>query len=76
MSSLLNAYGLDGLSVEQRLQLLQELCESLEPEAERLPLTEAQRQELDRRLAALDANPDAVVPWEEVEARALARLKR
>ncbi len=76
MSSLLSTYGLDGLSVEQRLQLLQELWDSLEIDAERLPLTEAQSKELDRRLAALDANPDAVVPWEEVEARALARLKR
>jgi putative addiction module component (TIGR02574 family) len=76
MASLLNALGIDALSTEQRWQLLQELSESLEAEAEEMPLTEAQERELDRRIAALDANPDAVVPWEEVEARALARLRR
>jgi putative addiction module component (TIGR02574 family) len=39
-------------------------------------LTEAQKQELERRIANLDADPDSVIPWEVVEARALARLKR
>ena len=76
MASLLSTLGIDALSPEQRWQLLQELSESLEAEAEEMPLTEAQERELDRRIAALDANPDAVVPWEEVEARALARLRR
>ena len=28
------------------------------------------------RLAALQANPDNVIPWEEVEARALARFQK
>ena len=39
-----------------------------------MPLNEAEEQELDRRLASLDANPDEVTPWEAVEARVLARL--
>ena len=39
-------------------------------------LTEAQKQELDRRLAELEANPDEVTPWEEVEAEIRARLRR
>jgi len=38
-------------------------------------LTEAHRQELDRRLAALDANQSTVNSWEEVEARVLAKLR-
>jgi putative addiction module component (TIGR02574 family) len=76
MSSLLSAFGLEGLSVEQRLRLIEELSESLDAEAGRLPLTEAQSRELGRRLAALDASPEAVVSWEDAEARALARLKR
>lgn len=75
MASLLNSLGIDRLSVEDRLQLVQEIWDSIEAEdVERLPLTEAQKQELDRRVAALDANPEAVTPWEEVEARAWARL--
>ena len=76
MSSLLSSLGIDRLSVVERIQLVQEIWDSLVPDAEQLPITEAQRLELDRRLAALEANPDEVVPWEEVEARALARFRK
>ncbi len=40
------------------------------------PLTEAQRNELERRLADHLAHPTDVVPWEEVKARALARRRQ
>jgi putative addiction module component (TIGR02574 family) len=76
MSQLMTALGLDRLSVPERLQLLQELSDSLGADAPESPLSDAQKQELDRRLAALDADPSAVRPWDEVEARILARLKR
>jgi putative addiction module component (TIGR02574 family) len=39
-------------------------------------LTEAQRQELQRRIEDHEANPDDVVPWEQVKAEALARFRR
>lgn len=39
-------------------------------------LTESQAEELDRRLAHLKAHPDDVVPWEQVEAAARARMRR
>lgn len=42
---------------------------------EQPPLTQAQIEELERRLAEHEANPDAVVSWDEVKARALARLR-
>jgi putative addiction module component (TIGR02574 family) len=38
-------------------------------------LTEAQQQELERRLAAHTASPEEVIPWEEVKALALARAR-
>jgi putative addiction module component (TIGR02574 family) len=76
MSSLITALGIDRLSADERLQLVQEIWDSLEAEELELPLSDAQKQELDRHIAALEANPDAVVPWEEVEARALARFRR
>jgi putative addiction module component (TIGR02574 family) len=76
MPSLLSILGIDHLSVAERLQLVEELWESIVPSLEQLPLTEAQRHELDRRLAALQAGPTKVVPWEEVEARALARFRK
>jgi putative addiction module component (TIGR02574 family) len=68
--------GIDRLSVEDRLALLQEIWDSLAADVEQAPLSEAQRQEVDRRLAAHRANPQAAIPWEQVEAEALARLRR
>jgi putative addiction module component (TIGR02574 family) len=76
MSTLMTALGIDRLSAGECLQLVQEILDSLEDEVSAPPLSEAQKQELDRRLASLDANPDDVVPWEEVEARALARFRQ
>jgi len=74
MSSLLNALGIDRMSVDDRLKLVQEIWDSLDSEADRLPLTEAQARELDRRISILDADSEAVTPWEMVEARAMMRL--
>jgi len=38
------------------------------------PLSEAKKEELKRRLAEDDANPTDVIPWEQIEAEALARF--
>lgn len=67
-------YGLDQLSAEDRLSLAQQLWESIAEEVKCLPLTREQQQEVDRRLAAHRANPQAAIPWEQVEAEARARL--
>jgi putative addiction module component (TIGR02574 family) len=69
-------YGLDQLSVEDRLTLAQQLWDSIAEEVERSPLSPAQQQEIDRRLAAHRANPQAAIPWEQVDAEARARLAR
>jgi putative addiction module component (TIGR02574 family) len=68
--------GIDRLGVEERLALAQEIWDSVAQDLEREPLTEVQRRELERRLADSIARPDAVTPWEEVKARALARARR
>jgi putative addiction module component (TIGR02574 family) len=68
-------FGIDRLTVEDRLALAEEIWESVAAEVERQPLTEAQRAELERRAAA-DANPDAGIPWEVVRAEARARWGR
>ena len=57
------------LSVEQRLELITELWESIPDSLDTLPVPEWHREELDRRLAAADANPDAAIPWEDVKRR-------
>jgi len=76
MPPTLQDLGLDRLSAEDRIALAQELWDSAAAEVERTPVTEVQRRELERRLADSIARPDAVTPWEEVKARALARARR
>jgi putative addiction module component (TIGR02574 family) len=76
MPSALQSLGIDRLSFAERLALVQDLWDSIAAEVEQTPLSEAQRQEVDRRLAAHETNPQAAVPWEQVEAEALARLRR
>jgi putative addiction module component (TIGR02574 family) len=76
MSPTLQALGIDRLTLEERLTLVQDIWDSIAAESERSPLTEAQQQEVDRRWAAHLANPQAAIPWEQVEAEALARLRR
>ena len=76
MAPTLQELGLDRLSVDDRIALVQALWDSVAQEVERSPLTEAQRKELERRLADSIARPDAVTPWEVIKARALARARQ
>lgn len=69
MSSTLQALGIDRLSVAERLELIAEIWDSIPDDLTALPLPESHRQELDRRLAACEADPQAGSPWEEVKAR-------
>ena len=68
--------GIDRLSIEERLQVADAIWDSVMHEVETSPLPEWQRAELERRLAESRANPDAVRPWSDVEAEALARVPR
>ncbi len=64
------------LSVAERLQLFEDLWDSIAAEAnsapERLPVTDAQRQEVLRRSEAHRRNPGEAIPLEE----ALERIER
>ena len=62
------------LTVEQRLELIGELWDSIPDSLEALPVPQWHQEELDRRLAAADANPDAAIPWEEVKRRLREKL--
>ena len=62
------------LSVADRLQLLEEIWDSLAETQEAIPVTDAQRKELARRRRAHARNPSAAKPWTEVRAR-LSRRK-
>jgi len=54
------------LTVQQRLELIGELWDSIPDSIDALPVPEWHREELDRRLAAADADPDATIPWEDI----------
>jgi putative addiction module component (TIGR02574 family) len=47
------------LSLAERMQLAEDLWDSVAAETGEFPLTEAQAAELDRRLAALERDPEA-----------------
>jgi len=73
MNVFLKSLGIGRLSVDERLTLVEALWDSI---AEATPLTDAQRAELERRLAEHESDPDDVVPWQEAKASITARLKR
>jgi len=73
MSQTLKALGIDQLSVAQRILLVEEIWDSIVAEAEDLPLTEAQKQDLELRLGEYNDNPDAGSSWEDVRARLRAK---
>jgi putative addiction module component (TIGR02574 family) len=76
MSDRVKALGIDRLSLEERLALMQEIWDSIEEEQQVASLTPAQETELKRRLAAHKANPGNVIPWEQIKAEALARFQQ
>jgi putative addiction module component (TIGR02574 family) len=57
------------LTVEQRLELIGELWDSIPDSLDALPVPEWHQEELERRLASADAEPDAAIPWEQVKRR-------
>jgi putative addiction module component (TIGR02574 family) len=65
------------LSAAERLELVEELWDSIadERENELFPLSEARREELDRRIRELDEHPERARPWEEVRERLWARKR-
>ena len=68
MAVSLKALGIDRLGVEERLALVEELWDSIASDSAAIPLTSEQSQELERRLADYEANPNEGVPWSEVKA--------
>jgi len=66
------------LPVAERLQLVEELWDSIAAEApdDAFPITPEVAAELDRRLAEHRADPDATRPWEEVRAEIRGQPKR
>ena len=57
------------LSVPERLQLVEEIWDSIAATPEEVPVTPGQREELERRVQAYRQNPQAGATWEQVKAK-------
>ena len=63
------------LSVKERLELIEEVWDSIASDPGSIPLTSAQRSELDRRKCEHRNDPSAARPWPEVRDRLQNRKK-
>jgi putative addiction module component (TIGR02574 family) len=57
------------MSIEERLRLVGKIWDSIVDEEASIELSDAQRAELDRRLADLKTNPDVGDSWQNVKKR-------
>ncbi len=57
------------LSLDERIQLVEDLWDSIATDREALSLTEAKKLELDRRLDDYHRHPEASEPWSVVRER-------
>lgn len=61
------------LPVAERVKLVQAIWDSVSELPEPFPLSDAEREKIDRRLGAYRRDPEAVSPWPEVKERILRR---
>ena len=55
------------LPAAERIEIAQAIWDSIAADAERWPISDAQRAELDRRLEAYERDPNAGVSWESLK---------
>ena len=76
MSLMLQQFGLDALSPEDRLALALALWDSVHEALDEAPIAPEVRIELERRAALSDTDPSRGTPWEVVRAAARTRRAR
>lgn len=62
------------LSVVERIELVEDIWDTIAAAPESLPVTDAQRQEIDRRVADYREHPHDVRPWPQIR-DSLAKLR-
>ena len=75
MGHVLQDLGIDQLPVEQRVELVQEIWDSIAREMGLLPPTPDEQKELESRAAEDDASPSDVSTWDEIKSDALKRWR-
>jgi putative addiction module component (TIGR02574 family) len=72
MSTLAKA-GVMDLTVPERIQLVEDIWDSIAEVPEEVPLTDQQKAEVDRRLDSYHLSPDEGSPWAMVRERIRSR---
>jgi len=61
------------LSIPERIQLVEDIWDTIAADAQFIELTEDEKRIIDERLEAYHRNPDLGSPWEDVYKRVLSR---
>jgi len=61
------------LSIPERIQLVEDIWDTIATEPEAIELTEKDKKIIDERLEAYHRNPDLGSPWEDVYKRIVAK---
>jgi len=61
------------LSIPERIQLVEDIWDTIAIEPEAIELTEKDKKIIDERLEAYHRNPDLGSPWEDVYKRIMAK---
>ncbi len=64
------------LGVDEQIELVEAIWDGIVSRGVAPSLTEAQKMELDRRFADHLANPNDVIPWSEVKAAVLTKIRQ
>jgi putative addiction module component (TIGR02574 family) len=69
MTELSDRLNIGELSIAERLQLVEEVWASIAAEQESLAISEAQREELERRIESYGSSRERGVTWESIRDR-------
>ncbi len=61
------------LSIPERIQLVEDIWDTIASETESIELTENEKKIIDERLEAYHKNPDEDSPWDEVYKRIVSK---
>ena len=67
MMSIINKADILELSVSERIQLVEDIWDSISEKPESIPLTKEHKKELDTRLESYKNNPNLGTSWESVK---------
>lgn len=67
----ITATDIAGMPIQQRIQLVEDIWDSIAEMPEVVQIPEWHKKELEKRLEAYHANPDEGSPWQEVKKRIL-----